>query len=118
MYDPSKKEKAAMWRQISKHKPATPMTGAIQLDVDFYFKRPKSHYRTGRYKDLIKDDYKNKLHKISRPDLDNCIKMIADVIQGENRIITDDSQISIINARKWYATNNQPRTEITIKEIL
>lgn len=49
-----------------------------------------------------------------RPDIDNLIKFILDVIQGV--LITDDAIVSSIEAHKIYSDN--PRTEITIKELI
>ena len=70
----------------------------------------KSHYRTGKYAHLLKDNIP-KLHSC-KPDLDNLVKMIADIIQPQ--MICDDSQICILQAEKLYGT---ARTEITIEEI-
>ena len=115
MYDPSAKDKKQMWLQIAKFKPKQPLAGDIMLKVIFYMPRPKTHFRTGKFKHLLKDDYKGVIFHSFTPDLDNLVKMLCDTIQGKDRMIVDDSQICMLQAEKIYDT--QPRTEIIIEEI-
>ena len=103
-----------MWLQIAKFKPKQPLAGDIMLKVVFYMPRPLSHYRTGKFKHLLKDDIPDR-HSIT-PDLDNLVKMLSDVIGGRDRMIVDDSQICMIQAEKIYA-NTKARTEVVIEEI-
>ena len=113
MYDPSYKDKKQIWLQIAKYKPKKPLKGDIYMKVIFYFQRPKNHFRSGKYSHLLKDAYKDVVYKSSIPDLDNCVKLIADIIQPQ--MICDDSQICMLQAEKMYSTN--PRTEVVIQEI-
>ena len=112
-YDPSSKDKKQIWLQIAKYKPKQPFAGDIYLKVVFYLKRPKSHFRTGKYSHLLKDAYKDMVYHSFTPDLDNLVKLIADIIQPQ--MIIDDSQICMLQAEKMYSTN--PRTEVVIQEI-
>ncbi len=112
-YDPSSKDKKQIWLQIAKYKPKQPFAGDIYLKVVFYLKRPKSHFRTGKYSHLLKDAYKDMVYHSFKPDLDNLVKLIADIIQPQ--MIIDDSQICMLQAEKMYSTN--PRTEVVIQEI-
>ena len=112
-YDPSSKDKKQTWLQIAKYKPKQPFAGDIYLKVVFYLKRPKSHFRTGKYSHLLKDAYKDMVYHSFKPDLDNLVKLIADIIQPQ--MIIDDSQICMLQAEKMYSTN--PRTEVVIQEI-
>ncbi len=114
MYDPSSSDKKEMWLQIAKFRPKHPLEGDISLDVTFYMPRPKHHFKTkaGKPTDIIKEKYASiKLHSY-KPDLDNLVKMIADIIQPQ--MICDDSQICWLSAVKQYG---EPRTEVTIEEI-
>ena len=115
MYDPSAKEKKQMWLQIAKFKPKQPLAGDIMLKVVFYMPRPKTHFRTGKFKHLLKDGYEGVIYHSFTPDLDNLVKMLCDTIQGRDRMIVDDSQICMLQAEKIYDT--EPRTEIIIEEI-
>ena len=74
MYDPSFKDKKDMWLQIAKYKPKTPLRGDIMIKMVFIMPRPKSHFRTGKYKHLLKDDIPE-FHS-SVPDLDNLVKFL------------------------------------------
>ena len=114
MYDPCSKQKAETWLQIARFKPKRPLAGDISLKLIFHMPRPKHHFKTkaGKPTDIVKEKYASiKLHSI-KPDLDNLVKMVADVIQPQ--MICDDSQICILQAEKIYGT---ARTEITIEEI-
>jgi len=114
MYDPSSKDKKQIWLQIAKFRPKKPLVGNIYLKTEFYMPYPKAWFKqkAGKPSDILKDKYKNiKLHSI-KPDLDNLVKMIADIIQPQ--MICDDSQIFWLSATKLYG---QPRTEVTIEEV-
>ena len=99
-YDPSSKEKKRIWRQILKYRPEVPYAGEIYLKIIFYMPRPKYHYRTGKYSNLIKDKCKDMVYHSKTPDLDNLVKLVADVIQGTNRIICDDS-VNTLSPPLW-----------------
>ena len=114
-YDPSSKDKKDIWLQIAMYRPKLPLAGDISIEFRFIMPRPKSHYRTGKNKHILKDKYKDVVNHSFTPDLDNLIKLICDVIQGKNRMICDDSQICLIQAGKVYG--KEPRTEVTIEEI-
>ena len=113
MYDPSAKDKKKIWVKIAKYNRSLPLTDEIMIQLLFVMERPKSHYRTGKFKHLLKDDIPE-YHSYT-PDLDNLVKMICDVIQGKDRFIIDDSQICRIQAEKIYG--EKPRTEVIIEKI-
>ena len=115
MYDPSSKDKKEIWLQIARFKPKKPLVGNIYLKTEFYMPYPKAWFKqkAGKPSDILKDKYKNiKLHSI-KPDLDNLVKMIADILQPQ--MIFDDSQICWISAIKLY--DRKPRTEVIIEEL-
>ena len=112
-YDPSSKDKKQIWLQIAKYKPKQPLKGSIYLKLTFYMPRPKHHYRTGKYKHILKDRCKDIIYHSITPDLDNLVKLICDVMN--KGFYVDDSQICMLQAEKKYG---EPRTEVTIQEIL
>ena len=116
MYDPSFKDKKDMWLQIAKFKPKKPLESPIYLRLAFYLKRPKYHFKTkkGKPTKIVKDRFLDIKYHSSKPDIDNLVKMIADVVQGKNRMIVDDSQICMLQAEKFYG---KPRTEVVIQEV-
>ena len=113
-YDPSSKDKSEMWLQIAKYKPESPLAGNIYLKTEFYMPYPKAWFKqkAGKPSDILKDKYKNIILHSIKPDLDNLIKMIADIIQPQ--MIFDDSQICWLSATKLYG---EPRTEVLIEEL-
>ena len=113
MYDPSHGDKKGMWLQIARFKPKTPLKGDIMIKMIFTMPRPKSHFRTGKYKHILKDDMPE-FHS-STPDLDNLVKFLLDTVQGKDRIIYDDSQVCMLQAEKVYGFAG--KTEVIIEEI-
>ena len=114
MYDPSHADKKEMWLQIAKYRPEKPLPDNIYLKLIFHMPRPKHHFKTkaGKPTDIVKEKYASiKLHSY-KPDLDNLVKMVADVIQPQ--MICDDSQICWLSAVKQYG---DPKTEVIIEEI-
>ena len=112
MYDPSSTDKKQTWLQIAKYRPKLPLEGNIYLKLIFYMPRPKSHYRTGKYAHLLKEKCKDIVYHKYKPDLDNLVKYISDVMN--KGFYVDDSQICVLQAEKKYG---EPRIEITIREI-
>ena len=78
--------------------------GALHIDIIFYMKIPKSL------------QLRQKLHKhhCYKPDIDNLIKMILDIMSNDV-IFHDDCIVSYVSAQKIY--DDKPRTKITVKEI-
>ena len=111
MYDPSAKDKKQIWLQIARFKPKRPIEGQIMLFATFYMPRPKKHFRTGKYANVLKDGVPE--YHTNTPDLSNLIKLYEDILQPS--FYLDDSQICRIQAEKIYS--KQPRTEIIIEEF-
>jgi len=74
---------------------APPYEGAVELSVMVYFSIPPSW---SKKKAAAAKDAPH----VSRPDLDNIIKMVTDALNGV--AFKDDSQISYITAMKNYGT--------------
>jgi len=109
-YNPSAGDMKEARELIRIATPSEPPKGLISLIAIFYMPRPKSHYRTGKYADQLKDSAPD-LHSI-KPDLDNLIKFVFDTFNGV--LWEDDKQIAFVNAYKIY--DESPRTELTIHE--
>lgn len=110
-YDPSSTTKKAILFQAKRFAPREPLTGALRVDCSFYFERPKSHYRTGKYSHILKESAPI-MHTI-KPDRDNLDKIVLDALKGVFWI--DDCQICLGEIRKFYSVN--PRTVLKIKPI-
>lgn len=98
-YDSQSEEKTTIkWILKSKMKGKSPLEGALSVDMEFFFKKPKSS--------------KRKYHTV-KPDVDNIVKAILD--NGNGIIWKDDNQIIMISAYKTYSS--EEKTVIRIKEV-
>ena len=117
-YDPSKKDKKNLLLQIMEYAPILPISAPIRIMLIFYMPRPKSHFRTGKYKNLLKDEYIRKYpsYHTYTPDLDNLVKLVSDALNGV--FYKDDSQIAQLKSEKLYCdVEEEPRTEVHIEQL-
>jgi Holliday junction resolvase RusA-like endonuclease len=110
-YDPSADIKKDFLLTVQSKAPKEPITDPIMLTVVFYFGRPKSHYRTGKNSEMLKDDCPE--WHTSRKDIDNLQKLIFDALNGI--FWKDDAQICWVEAQKKYS--ERPRTFIKISTL-
>jgi Holliday junction resolvase RusA-like endonuclease len=82
--------------------PLTPLEGAIEATLLFYFKRPKTHYGTGKNAQTMKPAAvaAGEWHS-KKKDLDNLVKFVLDSLNG--RAYVDDAQVGV-----WVATDPIP----------
>jgi Holliday junction resolvase RusA-like endonuclease len=108
-YDPSSKDKKTTKLQIkSQYKNKSIHEGPVSIFINFYMQRPKNHYRTGKFNNMLKAN--KELHHIKRPDIDNLLKFILDCMNGI--VYKDDSQVFCCTAQKLYG--EEPQTTIDI----
>jgi Holliday junction resolvase RusA-like endonuclease len=101
-YDPSKKEKDDFIKAIEllpEGLPKDKMTNPIKCVLHFYCKRPKSHYKTGKNANILKDT--SPKYNINNKDLDNMVKFVLDALN--DKLYVDDSLIFEINCSKLYS---------------
>jgi len=105
-YDPSKKEKEDFIKAIENLSTSLPtglptekMTKPIKCILNFYCKRPKSHYKTGKYSNILKDTAPK--YNINNKDLDNMVKFVLDALN--DKLYVDDSLIFEITCSKLYS---------------
>lgn len=90
-----------------------PLEGALCLYLGFYFKRPRSHFGTGRNANKLKPSAPK--HPSSKnKDLDNLIKFVLDCFNGI--VFVDDKQVVEIIAFKAFG--DQPRTYVSVRSVL
>jgi Holliday junction resolvase RusA-like endonuclease len=80
----------------------TPIDDPCELVVNFYMPKPKSVTRP--------------LPSVS-PDLDKLIRAVGDSLT-DSGVVTDDSRIVRISARKLYAEGIEPGATISVKSLL
>jgi len=107
------------WRQavaaeamVAMSKANIPITlQPVELQLEFCFPRPKHHWRTGRYANLLKDSAP--YYHTSKPDLDKLARAVADALTGV--VYRDDSQIAKLTVRKvWW---EQPAASVRVTEL-
>jgi Holliday junction resolvase RusA-like endonuclease len=96
-YDPSKKEKDDFVKAIETL--PEKMTKPIKCVLNFYCKRPKTHYKTGKNSNILKDT--SPKYNTNNKDLDNMVKFVLDALN--DKLYTDDSLIFEITCSKLYS---------------
>lgn len=93
-----------------------PLTGPVNLTVVFNFPRPASHYRTGKFADVLRTVAP--VHMQTGPDLDKLVRAIGDALVAACAIV-DDKQINVIHAgKRWLPTRtDQPVTTIDLWSV-
>lgn len=76
-----------------------PIAGPASLVLEFRRARPKSHYRTGRYADQLRDDAP--VYHAGKPDGDKLVRAVFDGLVMGGAIV-DDSLIVIHTCIKVY----------------
>ena len=97
-YDPSKKDKDEFIKVIDEL-PTDKMTKPLKCKLHFYCKRPKSHYKSGKKSNELKDSAPK--YNTNNKDLDNMVKFILDALN--DKLYTDDCLIIEINCIKSYS---------------
>jgi len=100
VYDPGtanawKHAVADAWRQWR----AEPFTGPVHLGLDFIFKRPLSHYRTGKNAGLLRDSAP--LAHTGKPDCDNLAKAVMDELTRLGAWEDDRLVCRLAVSRQW-----------------
>lgn len=78
-----------------------PWLGAVRVDLTFVFPRPRSHFRTGKNAQLLRDDAPRRWHT-TKPDRDNLEKAVLDALSTLG-IWEDDCQVCSGTVRKVWA---------------
>ena len=74
--------------------------GGASMTLVFTFERPKSHYRTGKFSHLQRDDAPNRM--IQTPDLDKLIRCVLDALTVV--AFADDCEVDTIGATKRWGS--------------
>ncbi len=86
------------------------ITSPVRLEIDFFFPRPKSHYRTGKYSDLLKADAPLYASSHGQGDLDKLLRSTIDSLSFVTGgcVIRDDCLVVSISSTKQYANEVSP----------
>lgn len=72
----------------------------VQVHLEFYFRRPQSHYRTGRNAHMLRDAAPARYHA-QKPDIDKLQRSTLDALTTAG-LITDDCTVAKVLAEKFW----------------
>jgi len=98
---------------INTHQDFTPLLTPVSIELTFVLTRPKTHYRSGKYAHILKDNAPNYVGV--KPDLDKLVRAVLDSLTDAG-VFRDDAQVVKLSATKRYGDN--PYVEIQIDTIL
>ena len=108
-YTPAKTKKFENLVRLAyslQHPDRDPAEGPIELTVRAYFSIPKSWSKKKQAEAATEQ-----MKKISKPDMDNCLKAVQDGLNGV--AWKDDAQVADSHTSKRYST--RPRVDIIIE---
>lgn len=82
----------------------------VRAEIDFFFARPKSHYRSGKYSDQLKPNAPIYAFSHGQGDLDKLLRSTIDGLSFVTGgcIIRDDCLVVSIASTKQYANDVSP----------
>lgn len=83
--------------------------GAVDLDVAFWFARPKSHFGTGKNSSRLKESAPDR--HIQTPDLDKLLRCLCDALTGV--VYRDDSQVFRVTCQRCW-TCGQEKCDVSL----
>lgn len=87
------------------------VTEAVTVSASFWFARPASHYRTGRFSQELKTSAP--VDHLQVPDVDKLLRLLCDALTIAG-VIADDRLIVDIRGRKRW-TANEAGTHLWVK---
>ena len=102
---------ATIAEHASRHCNGGPHSGMVCVSMIFIFKRPKSHFGSGRNAERMKP--LAPCGHMQRPDVDKLVRAVLDGLTGV--AFVDDSQVVMIEARKRWGSWS--RAEITVNHV-
>ena len=112
-YDPSSKEKQEFISRLAGKLPKKLFDKPITAELYFFEKRPKSHYRTGKYSNELKSNAPK--NNVVKKDIDNFVKFVFDSLN--KKLYCDDSQIFVLKCGKYYTDRDEAYIKGSFKEI-
>jgi Holliday junction resolvase RusA-like endonuclease len=74
------------------------LAGAVAVQLDFFFGRPKGHYGSGRNADAVRAGAPRRM--ATMPDIDKLARTVLDALSGV--VYRDDGQVCVLQLAKHY----------------
>ena len=107
-------KKVAPWRQDVRHAAleyyqGEPVSGAVEVAIEFIFARPKGHYGTGKNADKLKPSAPKYATSNNLGDIDKLQRSTFDAlaVRSGGTVLKDDSLIVDVAIQKRYATRGE-----------
>jgi Holliday junction resolvase RusA-like endonuclease len=116
VYDPGTAEgwKAQVAIAAKPYLPQAPHQGPLEVNLTFFFPRPRKHFRTGKRAHELRPDAP--VYHIAKPDRDNSDKAVLDALT-QLGMWGDDCQACAGKIRKLYADNGKVGCLIEIVKL-
>ena len=106
--------KVPVWRQDIRHASlesfhSEPIDIPCHIEIDFFFPRPLYHFRTGKFKNVLKPNAPTFLVSQRNGDLDKLCRSTLDglSITSGGIVLKDDSLVVSLRAEKRYVGKDQ-----------
>lgn len=99
------------WILMAQEQIKAPCSGPLHVSCEFYMKRPKGHYGTGKNAGVLKDWAVEAQHT-KKPDIDNLVKFCFDCLNGI--AWDDDAAVVSCSCLKQFDDGDGPRTIIKV----
>lgn len=121
VYNPQKALQTRMKAILRQQMKGARLTGAVLVEIDFYFLRPRTHFQADGHGNLVRKPDRPVNCLICR-DIDNLAKLVLDAMNG----IAFDDDRQVVEARlrkrysdvKYYYSDNAMIEEYTEVRIL
>ena len=92
--------------------PATPISGPVALEVEFFMPRPKGHFRTGKHAGQLKPAAP--VHHTGKPDIDNAVKAVLDAMTLLG--FWDDAKLvyRVVASKRYAGPGERPGAQIGV----
>ena len=76
-----------------------PISRPVNVCLEFYMPRPKSHYRSGKFSHVLKDSAPRR--HVKTPDVDNLAKAVLDALTNANAWVDDAQVVTLLVTKQW-----------------
>jgi Holliday junction resolvase RusA-like endonuclease len=83
-----------------------PLAGPLTVALNFYMRRPKGHYGTGKNATKLKPSAPT--HFVKKPDCDNLAKAVLDALTQLGVWKDDDQVVSLQISKHWWSPDTYP----------
>jgi Holliday junction resolvase RusA-like endonuclease len=97
---------------------ATPLAGPLEIEMTFWFARPKGHYGTGRNAKLVKESSPRFPCCKGKEDFDNIAKPVCDVLTVLRAWDDDGLIVRAVIAKLYETETERPGCLVVVRRVL